>query len=34
MSEIMTNLAGNYPQAPPTGGTPRMRAEIMDINRQ
>ncbi len=33
MSDILVNLADNYPQAPPSGGTPRMRDAIIDLNR-
>lgn len=33
MSDILVNLADNYPQAPASGGTPRMRDAIMDLNR-
>ena len=30
---IMINLADFYPQAPPSGGTPRMRDAIHEVNR-
>lgn len=30
---IMINLADSYPQAPASGGTPRMREVITEINR-
>lgn len=33
ITEIMINLADNYPQAPASGGTPRMREVITDVNR-
>lgn len=33
MSEILVNLADNYPQAPAAGETPRMREAIIDLNR-
>lgn len=33
MSDVLVNLADNYPQAPAAGGTPRMRDVIMDLNR-
>ena len=33
MSDILVNLADNFPQAPPSGGTPRMRDAIIDLNR-
>jgi hypothetical protein len=33
VSNACLNLADLYPQAPPSGGTPRMREAISDINR-
>ena len=33
MRSILSNLADSYPQAPASGGTPRMRDVITDINR-
>ena len=33
IKNILANLADNYPQAPVTGGTPRMREVIQEINR-
>lgn len=33
MNDILVNLADNYPQASPSGGTPRMRETIIDLNR-
>ena len=33
LSDILANLADNYPQAPPSGGTPRMRDAILELNR-
>jgi hypothetical protein len=30
---ILLNLADHYPQAPASGGTPRMREAIVDIRR-
>lgn len=33
LSTILLNLTDNYPQAPASGGTPRMRDAILDINR-
>jgi hypothetical protein len=33
ISDILVNLADLYPQAQPTGGTPRMREVIAEINR-
>ena len=33
INNILINLADNYPQAPVTGGTPRMREAITEINR-
>ncbi len=33
MNDILINLADNYPQAPPSGGTPRMRDAILELNR-
>jgi len=31
--EVLKNLAPYYPQAPPTGGTPKMREALCTINR-
>ena len=33
VNNILLNIANNYPQAPPSGGTPRMRDAITDVNR-
>jgi len=33
VAKILKNLAPLYPMAPATGGTPRMRELIFDINR-
>ena len=33
MSDILTNLADNYSQAPVSGATQRMRDAIRDLNR-
>lgn len=33
LSTILANLTDNYPQAPASGGTPRMREAILEINR-
>lgn len=33
LNQILSNLAPYYPQAPPTGGTPRMREAILSIDR-
>ena len=33
LREVLYQLAGNYPQAPPTGVTPRMKRVLTDINR-
>ena len=33
VNNILLNTANNYPQAPPSGGTPRMRQVITDVNR-
>ena len=33
VNNILLNIADNYPQAPASGGTPRMREAITDINR-
>jgi hypothetical protein len=33
LSTILVNLADSYPQAPASGGTPRMREVISDIDR-
>ena len=33
VKDILVNLADNYPQAPTTGGTPRMREVINEVNR-
>lgn len=33
LNNILLNLADNFPQAPPSGGTPRMRDVIIGINR-
>ena len=33
LRNILINQADNYPQAPVSGGTPRMREVINDINR-
>ena len=30
---ILINLADSYPQAPASGGTPRMREVITEVNR-
>ena len=30
---ILINLADSYPQAPPSGGTPRMKEAITEVNR-
>jgi len=30
---VLKNLADYYPQAPPTGGTPKMRAILASVNR-
>jgi hypothetical protein len=29
----LINLADSYPQAPPAGGTPRMREILTEVNR-
>ena len=33
ISNILINLADSYPQAPASGGTPRMREVITEVNR-
>ena len=33
LRNILINQADNYPQAPISGGTPRMREVITDVNR-
>jgi len=33
LNNILVNLADSYPQAPISGGTPRMREVINDVNR-
>jgi hypothetical protein len=33
LSNILLNLADSYPEASASGGTPRMREVINDINR-
>jgi hypothetical protein len=33
LNNILINLADNYPQAPPSGGTLRMREVITEVNR-
>ena len=33
VNNILLNTADNYPQAPPSGGTPRMREVITDVSR-
>jgi hypothetical protein len=33
LQNILVNLADMYPQAPPSGGTPRMREVITEVNR-
>jgi hypothetical protein len=33
LSNILINLADSYPQAPASGGTPRMREAINEVNR-
>ena len=33
VNNILINTADNYPQAPPSGGTPRMRDVITEIDR-
>ena len=33
LSNILLNLANSYPQAPASGGTPRMREVINEVNR-
>ena len=33
VNNILINTADNYPQAPPSGGTPRMRDIITDVDR-
>lgn len=33
LATILVNLTDNFPQAPASGGTPRMREAILDINR-
>lgn len=33
MNDILVNLADNYPQAQASGGTPRMREVITEVNR-
>ena len=33
VNNILLNTADNYPQAPASGGTPRMRDVITDVNR-
>ena len=34
LNNILINLADCYPQAPASGGTPRMREVITEVNRQ
>ena len=33
LHNILINVADNYPQAPISGGTPRMREVITEVNR-
>ena len=33
LSNILVNLADSYPQAAASGGTPRMREAITEVNR-
>ena len=33
VNNILINTADKYPQAPPSGGTPRMKKAITDVNR-
>lgn len=33
LHNILINLSDHYPQAPPSGGTPRMREVITEVNR-
>jgi hypothetical protein len=33
LNNILINLADSYPQAPISGGTPRMREVITEVNR-
>ena len=33
LNNILVNLADMYPQAPPSGATPRMRQAITQVNR-
>ena len=33
LENVLINLADNYPQAPASGGTPRMREVISEVNR-
>jgi len=33
LSQVLLNLSAYYPQAPPTGGTPRMREALLSIDR-
>ena len=33
LNNILINLADNYPQAPASGGTPRMKEVINEVNR-
>ena len=33
LNQALTNLSSYYPQAPPTGGTPRMREALLSIDR-
>jgi hypothetical protein len=33
LTNILINLADSYPQAPISGGTPRMREVITEVNR-
>ena len=33
LSNILVNLADNYPQAPASGGTPKMKEAITEVNR-
>ena len=33
LDNILINLADSYPQAPISGGTPRMREAINEVNR-
>jgi len=33
LKKVIDNLSAYYPQAPPTGGTPRMREALLSIDR-